>query len=283
MTRSGGFTLVEVIVVTAIISLLVGIMVPMVFRVWEAQEIETTENRLIFLKEAMTGNPLHINSGTRSSFGFTGDLGQLPPDLDSLISYTNANGTFGPYMGGGVDQESFKEDAWGNVIAYSYTLDASGRRNSALLRSLGSDNALGGSGTAADIQLAINANEVLPASGVSCNLIVRYITAPAATFNANITVHLAYKNGEGTDTEQSFTAPVSVTGNVGNPQSNYVFGLSSALSENLPIGTARVWADIDRDSSGTLLSPAVEGPAAFLTVNERASNINIDNLSVSVQ
>lgn len=278
-----GFTLVEVIVVMAIISLLVGIMVPIVFRVWEAQEIEATEKKLTYIKEAMIGNPSQVSSGTRSSFGFTGDLGQLPPNLDALISYTNVNGTFGPYLGGGVSTQSFKKDAWGYDLAYSYTTDTFSRRDSATITSLGSDNSVGGIDTAADIQIAIDANEAMPVSAASCNAIIRYITPPASTFNANITLHIAYKNGEGGEADQTFITPVTITGNVGNPQNNYIFGLSSSLAQNLPIGIARVWADIDRNSSGNLLAPATAGPSAYITISDRLSSIHIDNLSVSVE
>ncbi|MDO8282445.1 MAG: prepilin-type N-terminal cleavage/methylation domain-containing protein [Thermodesulfovibrionia bacterium] len=281
--REKGFTLVEVIVVMAIISLLVGIMVPIVFRVWEGQEIEATEKKLTYIKEAMIGNPSLMSNGTRNSFGFTGDLGQLPPDLDALISYANENGTFGPYLGGGVSTQSFKKDSWGYDLTYSYTTDAFSRRESATIISLGSDNAAGGIDTAEDIQINIDANEAMPVSAVSCNAIVRYITSPATTFNANLTLHIAYKNGEGVDADQTFITPVTITGNVGNPQNNYIFGLSSALAQNLPIGIARVWADIDRNSSGNLLAPATAGPSAYITISDRLSSIHIDNLSVSVE
>jgi prepilin-type N-terminal cleavage/methylation domain-containing protein len=274
-----GFTLLEIIVVVAIISLMVGILVPIVYRVWESQEIDTTTDRLTMLKEAMIGNPSQISNGVRTNFGFVGDLGQLPPDLDALISY----GTFGPYLSGGVDPQSFKQDAWGNNFVYTFTIDAFDRRDSAIIKSFGSDNAPGGTGTAADIQISIDPNEVLPVSSFSCNLLVRYATPPSSTFNANITVHIIYKNGDGSDTEQTFTSQVTIMGNVGSPVNNYTFGLpATTLAKKLPVGISAVQAYIDRDSSGTLLPTPVAGSPVYVVVNDRASTLYVNNLSISV-
>jgi prepilin-type N-terminal cleavage/methylation domain-containing protein len=279
-----GFTLLEIIVVIGIITLMAGIMIPMVYRVWESSEIETTKERMLRLKEAMVGNTSQISNGVRNNFGFVGDLGQLPPDLDSLISY----GTFGPYLSGGIDPQVFKKDVWGTKadplgtdFFYTTSLDAFGRRESAVIRSLGSDHAVGGTGTAEDIQILIDPNEVFSASSVSCNVLVRFATAPASTFIANITVHIAYKGGEGLDAEQSFVSPVTITYNEGNPQNNYAFGLPTlVLERKLPIGIARIWADIDRNSSGIPLITV--GPPLHIVVNDRVSTVYANNVSISV-
>jgi len=234
------------------------------------------------LKDAMIGNIKQTSAGSRSDFGFAGDLGQLPPNLDALISYSNANGTFGPFLSGGFDPLSFKEDSWGYALAYSYSTDVYSRREAAIITSLGSDNAIGGTGTAEDIQVSIYTNEVIPVSTSTSNVLVRFITAPSSTFSANITIHLSYKDGEGADEEQTISSPVTITGNVGNPRNNYPFGISSGLTKKLPVGIIKIWADIDRDSSGNLLNPTVTGPAAYVTASDMAATLHADSLSISV-
>lgn len=132
--KTQGFTLLEVIVVMAIVAILAGIMMPFVYRVWEANDIELTRERMLDLKRAMVGDPRMIQNGIRTNFGYAGDNGQLPLSIDDVINY----------MPAGFDPGKFKKDAWGNNIIYtsfiddeSGTADPLGRRVRATLQSAG--------------------------------------------------------------------------------------------------------------------------------------------------
>ena len=73
-----GFTLIEVLVTMAIVSILAGIMVPAVWKFWESQDVQTTRERIKTLKLAMVGDRSLIQNGIRTSYGFVGDNGELP-------------------------------------------------------------------------------------------------------------------------------------------------------------------------------------------------------------
>jgi hypothetical protein len=110
---------------------------------------------------------------------------------------------------------------------------------------------------------------------------VRYSMPPTSPFDANITVHIRYKGGDGAETEQTFTSQVAITGSSGNTENNYTFGLPTVvLTQKLPIGMARIWAVTDKNSSGVPLITA--GPPAYIAVNDRVSTIYANNLSISV-
>ena len=80
-----GFTLIEIIIVLSILAILLGIAVPMVyrqvFRSWEQATQEEMEN----LKKAMVGDPKKIQDGVRTDFGYIGDWGGLPENLEALV------------------------------------------------------------------------------------------------------------------------------------------------------------------------------------------------------
>ncbi|MBI2987896.1 MAG: prepilin-type N-terminal cleavage/methylation domain-containing protein [Deltaproteobacteria bacterium] len=167
MSRKG-FTLVEVIVILAVIAILAGIAVPVALRIFERTAEDTTREEMDNLKKAMIGDPQKLQSSFRSDFGFLGDIGCLPtPSADGLDRLLT-NGTLptpftfdsakqagagwnGPYITG-TPGEDFKTDQWGNN--YTYTVSGTCPLT-ATLTSSGASTSL----TSDDITLTIASNE----------------------------------------------------------------------------------------------------------------------------
>ena len=128
-----GFTLVEVLVVLALVAIVAGAFAPAVYRQVHRQRIDTTRAEIEAIFDGLVGNP------DRGDYGFVGDLGSLPQSLEMLngndsdgnqvedmppireIPIANgpslAVGWGGPYVRNG--QHPFL-DAWGSSYRYVF-------------------------------------------------------------------------------------------------------------------------------------------------------------------
>jgi prepilin-type N-terminal cleavage/methylation domain-containing protein len=224
--RKQGFTLIEVIVVMAIISIMAGIMVPMVYRVWESNDEALTKDRMADLRIALVGDAKLYQNGVRTHFGYVGYFGHLPETLDQLVLDAG-----GPYLPAGFDPSNYGKDAWANDIDYAITAtdtlsDGTIRRIATTLTSYGPD----GIPSPDDIAETIYETDVVPVITLQGNVGVTFQSAYASR---RIGVAVDYRKGDGTITTDTYCDVFSaMTGSAGFTSQAFTF----SASHNLPIG-----------------------------------------------
>jgi len=224
--RENGFTLVELALIIVIIGIMAAVAMQKMSSSVETAQVEQTKREMDQLAAAMVGNPNTYGRGSRSDFGYVGDVGALPTDLDALVQNPGGYTTWkGPYMGTGFGATDYQKDAWG--VAYSLS--------GTTLRSTGS-------GSDIDKELAAS-SAVLLSNTLQGVILDADRTAPGSTFKDSLVIRLSYPNGTGGTTTGSTT-----------PAANGSFSFS-----NLPIGD-RILQIIYRPATDTITIPVTIYP-----------------------
>jgi prepilin-type N-terminal cleavage/methylation domain-containing protein len=140
ITQEHGFTLIEVIIVVVIAGILVTVALRSAGMIANTARTEETKQELEALATAMIGNPELENNGVRSDFGYVGDVGAMPPNLDALYSNPGSYATWrGPYIDNEFTQKTddYKKDAWDAAYAYGGVNITSHGSGSDIVRTLG--------------------------------------------------------------------------------------------------------------------------------------------------
>ncbi len=122
LMNNSGFGLVELAVMIIIIGVLTAVAMQSVGVLIQDARKTATEREMEMLAHAITGDPSVVNNGRRADFGYVGDVGSFPPDLQALYQNPGGYATWdGPYLPPGIveDATGFRTDQWGSLYAYS--------------------------------------------------------------------------------------------------------------------------------------------------------------------
>lgn len=117
-----GFTLIEVLLVIIVIGILAAVAFRSMDVALDNSRWDASTQEMERLSWAIAGNPDLFANGVRSDFGYVGDVGSLPPNLDALVTNPGGYATWrGPYIRNDFNQNpnDFKTDGWGNLYTYT--------------------------------------------------------------------------------------------------------------------------------------------------------------------
>ena len=117
-----GYTLIEIIMVILIVGILMAVATMEFAPRTETARFEATVAEMQALTYAIAGNPELNHDGARTDFGYVGDVGAMPPNLDALVINPGLGTWDGPYMDCDFDNDGYKKDAWGSYYIYADTL-----------------------------------------------------------------------------------------------------------------------------------------------------------------
>jgi type II secretory pathway pseudopilin PulG len=178
-----GFTLIEIVLIILIIGIIGTIALRSLQPSMEQAKETATLREMDQLTAAIIGDPARVKDGIRTDFGYVGDIGSLPPDLDALFQNPGGYSTWtGPYIG-----DSYETDAWGDTYVYTGGVSFSSP----------------GGGSPITKQFAGAVAELT--SNTIAGTICDGLGAAPGDDSADVTVTAFYPDGAGSTTSQSST------------------------------------------------------------------------------
>lgn len=176
-----GFTLAEVVLVMIIVAIVAGVAMRGAVNVTNSARVERTKQIMQALEFAIVGNPELKANGMRSDYGYVGDIGALPPNLQALISDPGLGTWRGPYVhpGEGGTYQQYLRDAWNQSLTLNGAEIVSTGSGQTIVRRLASSTS------------ALTSNRV---HGVVVDSLGR---GPDSTYRDSLAITLSHPDGSG--------------------------------------------------------------------------------------
>jgi len=213
-----GFTLVEMVLVIVIIGIISTIAMKSLQTSTEQARFEATVTEMDELARAIVGNERLVSGGVRSDFGYVGDVGSLPTNLDALLANPGGYSTWkGPYFRVDFNENTggYQRDAWNELYIYAGGITIVSN----------------GGGSAITKQFA-NTGAYLTANTIT-GMVRDIDLAPPGDSASNVTVTIQYPDGAGSMTVSSIS-----------PSASGEFSFSGVI----PIGIHQVQATTNSDT-----------------------------------
>jgi prepilin-type N-terminal cleavage/methylation domain-containing protein len=198
--KSSGFTLIEILLAISLIGILSAVGITLISGSVDESRYDSTLQEIREIRKALVGDPESTQGGSRSSFGYAGDMGSVPnatQGLNALLalpaggaSWTmNTSARFGlgwngPYLSTAVTGESALLDSWGRNYVYSPGPPTT-------ITSYGADGAAGGTGFNQDVVVSIPNDQRLAT-------VYGFISNGGVALAGAAQVEIFYPNGNGT-------------------------------------------------------------------------------------
>ncbi len=232
-----GFGLIEILLLVIVLGLMAAVAFKTMDVTLDNSRRDVTTDELDKLSWAIAGNPDLFANGSRTNFGYVGDVGSLPPNLDALVTNPGGYATWkGPYIQNNFTQNAndYKTDAWGNLYTYTagVTVTSSGSGGNPITKRFANANA----------ELTSNTVQGTVTDGAG---------NPPGSFASNVSVRIVYPNGSG-GTTTATTNP--------NGTGNYIFA-------NMSPQGIRTVTGIYSTNNDTIVRTAVVLPKSVTDVN----------------
>jgi prepilin-type N-terminal cleavage/methylation domain-containing protein len=190
LVRPHGHTLIELLVVVIILSIITAVALNSLRTSNDVARTEKTRQAIERLRLAIAGNPALVSGGSRTDYGYVGDVGALPPSLGALVTNPGGYSTWrGPYIKdefstGGSDV-SYQTDGWGATMSLSgVTISSTG------------------GGSTISTRIAVSTDDLLR-NQVLVTVTDQVNSPPGASYKDSVRALLTIPNGSGSTTTKS--------------------------------------------------------------------------------